>query len=94
MPRYLILIVLGLAAAGCAARQQIPVAAASGRPGYAVEGRVFAFQPTQDDARKAAVAQVASACPNGADATDVTMQPSSMTFGYITSDYRATVVCR
>ena len=93
MPRTALLL-LCLAAAGCAAQQDIPIAAQGGRTGYAVTGSVYGFRPSENDAKSAAVAKVASACPNGADVSDIRATPSTLTFGFLTSSYSATVVCR
>jgi hypothetical protein len=88
------LLLLCLAAAGCAAQPDIPVAAAGGKTGYVVTGSVYGFHPSENDAKAAAVAKVASACPTGADVSTIQTTPSQMTFGYLTSTYTATVVCR
>ena len=87
------LLMLCLAAAGCG-QQDIPIAAQGGRSGFNVTGSVYGLHPSEEDAKAAAIAKVASACPNGADVSQVALAPSQVTFGYITTDYTATVVCR
>ena len=92
MHRYL-LIALCLAATGCADKRDIPVAAEGGKTGFIVNGSLYGFHPTVDDAKADAVTRVHSQCPNGADAISATLT-SQMTTGYLTNTYQATVVCK
>jgi hypothetical protein len=91
MHRYL-LIALCLAAAGCDKRD-IPVATEGGKPGFIVNGSLYGFHPTVDDAKADAVTRVHGQCPNGAEAISATLT-SQMTTGYLTNTYQATVVCK
>ena len=59
-----------------------------------VTGSAYGLRPGDEAAKAAAVSKVASACPNGADVTNIHNTPSMMTFGFLTSSYNATVVCR
>ena len=92
MHRYVLMIALCLAAAGCA-KPDIPVYAEGGKTGFIVTGSVYGFHPSVDDAKADAVARVWKQCPKGADATSVTLTGQGTT-GYLTNTYQATVVCK
>lgn len=92
MPRTPLMLLLCLAAAGCA-QPDIPIAVQGDKTGYVVTGTDYAFHPTEESAKAAAIAKVGAACPNGADVSTIQTTPSQVTFGYLTSTYTATVVC-
>ena len=92
MHRYVMMIALCLAAAGCEKRD-IPVAAEGGKTGFIITGSVYGLHPSVDDAKADAVTRVQKQCPNGAEAVSATLTGQGTT-GYLTNTYQATVVCK